>query len=144
MAEGTYGRGYGRLGIARFYALVFGVAYLGVAILELFYPESDPLQIGDVVILQRTVLQNVVHFAVGIVVLGSFFAGERAARNVARVIGVVFLLLTIYGLAAPDSIGNVFGYRGDMPMSYTVIHALTAVPALFAGFARQRPAPRPA
>jgi hypothetical protein len=144
MAEGTYGRAYGKLGIARFYALVFGVAYLGVAILELFYPESDPLQIGDVVILQRTVLQNVVHFAVGIVVLGAFFAGERAARNVARVIGVVFLLLTIYGLAAPESMGNVFGYRGGMPMAYTVIHAVTAVLALLAGFARRRAAPAPA
>jgi hypothetical protein len=138
MAEGTYGTRYGKLGIARFYAVVFGVAYLGVAILELFYPESDPLQIGDVVILQRTVLQNVVHFAVGIVVLGSFFAGETAARNVARVIGVLFLLLTIYGFAAPESLGEVLGYRGEMPLVYTLIHAATAVAALFAGFAGRR------
>ena len=130
--------GYGKLGIARFYALVFGIAYIGVAILELFYPETDPLAIADTVVLQRTVLQNVVHFAVGIIVLGSFFAGETAARNVARVIGVVFLALTVYGFVAPDSLGEVLGYDGDIPAVYNVIHAVTAVLALFAGFVGRR------
>jgi Domain of unknown function (DUF4383) len=137
MAEGY---GYGKMGIARFYALVFGIAYIGVAILELFYPETDPLTIGDTVVLQRTVLQNVIHFAVGIIVLGSFFAGESAARNVARVIGVVFVALTIYGFVAPDSLGEVLGYDGDIPAVYNFIHAATGVLALFAGFAG-RPAP---
>jgi hypothetical protein len=138
MAESGYGRGYGKMGIARFYALVFGIAYIGVAILELFYPESDPLTIGDTVVLQRTVLQNVVHFAVGIIVLGSFFAGEAPARMVARVIGVVFLILTVYGFVAPDSLGELLGYDGDIPAVYNFIHAVTAVLALFAGFAGRR------
>jgi small-conductance mechanosensitive channel len=138
MAESGYGRGYGKLGIARFYALVFGIAYLGVAILELFYPESDPLAIGDTVVLQRTVLQNVVHFAVGVVVLGSFFAGDSAARIVARVIGVVFVALTVYGFLAPDSLGDLLGYDGDIPPMYNYIHAVTAILALFAGFAGRR------
>ena len=141
MAEGAYGKAYGKMGIARFYALVFGIAYIGVAILELFYPESDPLTIGDTVILERTVLQNVVHFAVGIVVLGSFFAGEMAARNVARVIGVVFVILTIYGFAGPDSLGELLGYEGDIPVVYNIIHLATAVLALFAGFAGRRASP---
>lgn len=141
MAEGAYGKGYGKMGIARFYALVFGIAYIGVAILELFYPESDPLTIGDTVVLQRTVLQNVVHFAVGVLVLGSFFAGESAARTVARVIGVVFVILTIYGFVAPDSLGELFGYDGDIPAVYNFIHAVTGVLALFAGFAGGRTSP---
>jgi hypothetical protein len=134
MAEASYG--YGKLGIARFYALVFGIGYLGVAILELFYPESDPLTIGDAVIFQRTVLQNVVHFAVGILVLGSFFAGEPAARAMARVVGVVFVLLAIYGFVSPGSLGGVLAYDGDIPLVYNVIHAVTAVLALLAGFVR--------
>jgi uncharacterized protein DUF4383 len=129
---------YGRMGFARFYALVFGVAYIGVAILELFFPESDPLLIGDTVILERTVLQNIVHFAVGIVVLGSFFAGETAARTVARIIGVVFVALTIYGFVAPDSLGELLGYRGEIPVVYNLIHAVTAALALLAGFAGSR------
>jgi hypothetical protein len=135
MAEGAY---YGKLGFARFYALVFGIAYIGVAVLELFFPLDDPLLIGDTVILARTTLQNIIHFAVGIVVLGSFFAGEGAARTVARIIGVVFVVLTIYGFVAPDSLGDLLGYPGDIPAVYNYIHAATAVLALFAGFAGSR------
>jgi hypothetical protein len=131
-------RSYGRMGFARFYALMFGVGYLGVAILELFFPQSEPLQIGDTIILQGTILQNIVHFAVGTVMLGSFFAGETASRTMARIIGVVFLALTIYGLVAPESLGNLLGYDGGIPAIYNVIHAATAVLALFAGFARSR------
>jgi uncharacterized protein DUF4383 len=135
MTEGAYGKAYGKLGIVRFYALVFGIAYVGVAILELFYPQSDPLSIGDTLILQRTVLQNVFHFAVGIVVLGSFFAGERAARTVARIVGVVFAGLSLWGFIAPSALGSFFGYPGDIPLAYNVIQVATAVLALFAGFA---------
>jgi hypothetical protein len=129
---------YGRMGFARFYALVFGVAYIGVAILELFYPSDDPLRIGDAVILQRTTLQNIIHFAVGIVVLGSFFAGETAARNVARIIGVVFVAITIWGFVAPSSLGEFLGYEGDIPTAYNIVHLVTALLALFAGFAGSR------
>jgi len=129
---------YGRMGFARFYALMFGIAYIGVAILELFFPESDPLRIGDTVLLQRTLLQNIIHFAIGIVLLGSFFAGEAAARGVARILGIVFLALTIWGFAAPDSLGTFLGYDGDIPVVYNVVHAVSAVVALLAGFAGSR------
>jgi hypothetical protein len=135
MSEGAY---YGKMGFARFYALVFGVAYIGVAILELFYPADDPLRIGDLVILQRTTLQNIIHFAVGIVVLGSFFAGETAARNVARIIGVVFVALTIWGFLSPSSLGEFLGYDSDIPAVYNFVHLVTALLALFAGFAGSR------
>jgi hypothetical protein len=127
--------GYGRMGFARFYALVFGVAYIGVALLELILGD---LRIGDALILQRTTLQNIVHFAIGIAVLGSFFAGERASRTMARVVGVVLLILAIYGFIAPDSLGSLLGYDGDIPMSYNIIHLVSAVLALFAGFAAGR------
>ena len=134
MAEGAY---YGKMGFARFYALVFGIAYIGVALLELITGD-DGLLIGDTVILARTTLQNIVHWAVGVVVLGSFFAGEAAARTVARIVGVVFVALTIYGFVAPDSLGDLLGYPGDIPMSYNIVHLLTALLALFAGFAGGR------
>ncbi|HEX2029797.1 MAG TPA: DUF4383 domain-containing protein [Actinomycetota bacterium] len=131
MAEGAYGK----MGLARTYALVFGMAYIAVAILELFFPQSDPLEAGGFVIFQRTTLQNVIHFAVGVVVLGSFFSGEAAARAVARVIGVVFLALAIWGFASPGSLGAFLGYEGEIPLIYNLIHAATAALALFAGFA---------
>jgi Domain of unknown function (DUF4383) len=135
VADNAY---YGRMGFARFYALVFGIAYIGVALLELIMGE---LRIGDALILQRTTLQNIVHFAIGIVVLGAFFAGEGASRTVTRVIGVVFVILTIWGFAAPDSLGSILGYDGDIPMSYNIVHLVSGLLALFAGFAGTRRAP---
>lgn len=141
MAEGTYREGsYGRMGFARTYALIFGIAYIGVAILELFFPLTDPLAAGDTVILARTTLQNIVHFAVGVVVLGSFFAGESAARMVARVIGIVFVVLTIWGFVASESLGDILGFPEGVgiPMVYNIIHAATALLALFAGFGGSR------
>lgn len=134
---------YGRMGFARFYALVFGIAYLGVAILELFFPEGDALKAGNFVLFERTTLQNIIHFAVGAVVLGSFFAGESTARTVARVIGILFLALTIWGFVSPDSLGSFLGYSGEIPLFYNLVHAATAALALFAGFAgtaERRPA----
>ena len=131
MAEGAYGK----LGFARFYALVFGIAYIGVSLLELILGE---LTLGNTVILARTTLQNLVHWAVGIAVLGSFFAGEAAARMVARIVGIVFMVLVVWGFVAPDSLGELLGYNGDIPMSYNIVHLVTGLAALFAGFGGSR------
>jgi Domain of unknown function (DUF4383) len=128
MAEGAYGK----LGFARTYALIFGIAYIAVALLELILGD---LTAGDFVILQRTTLQNIIHWAVGVVVLGSFFAGEAAARMVARIVGIVFVALTIWGFVSPSSLGDLLGYSGDIPLIYNIIHLVTALVALFAGFA---------
>ncbi len=139
MGERTYREGtYGRMGFARMYALIFGIAYLGVAILELFFPLNEPLRAGGTIVLARTTIQNLVHWAVGVVVLGSFFASEAAARTVARVVGVVFVVLTIWGFVSPESLGSILGYPDDLPMVYNIIHAATAALALFAGFAGPR------
>ena len=134
MAEGAYGK----MGIARFYALVFGIAYLAVAILELFYSDKA-LSIGNTVILYKGTLHNVIHFAVGILVIGSFFAGESAAKSVARVVGVLFLVITIWNVVAGDSYADFVGIPGgELPVSYTIVHAITAIGALFAGFSAGR------
>jgi hypothetical protein len=129
MAEGSYGR----VGFARTYALIFGIAYVAVALLELILGD---LQVGDFVLLDRTTLQNVIHWAVGLVVLGSFFAGEGAARTVARIVGIVFVAITIWGFVSPSSFGEFLGYSGDIPVFYNIVHLVTALVALFAGFAR--------
>jgi hypothetical protein len=123
MAEGAYGK----LGFARVYALIFGIVYLAVALVEFI--------VGDFLFLEPTTIQAVVHLAVGLVVLGSYFAGEAAARTVARIIGIVFVALTVWGFVAPDSLGNILGYDGAIPVAYNIIHLVTALVALFAGFA---------
>jgi hypothetical protein len=126
-----------RLGIARIYALVFGIAYLSVAVLEVALGSSG-LRIGDTQILRVTAAQNVVHWAVGLVVLGSFFAGEIAAKMTARVIGIVFVAVTVLGFVARGFTGNLLGFDGPLPWTYNIVHLATAAFALFAGFAAER------
>jgi hypothetical protein len=124
-------------GIVQIYALVFGIAYLGVAVLEDVFG-SGGLKIGGTTILQVQLVQNIIHWIVGLAVLGSFFAGENVAKIVARVVGVVFVLVTLLGLFLEPLTGQLLGFPDALPMSYNIVHLLTAAAALFAGFAAQR------
>jgi hypothetical protein len=124
-------------GIVQMYALVFGIAYLAVAVLEDVLGTGG-LKLGGTTILQVTVVQNLIHWIVGLAVLGSFFAGENWAKLVARVVGVVFVLVTLLGLFVEPLTGQLLGFPNALPMSYNLVHLLTAAAALFAGFAAQR------
>ncbi len=126
-----------RFGIVQIYALVFGIAYLAVAVLEVALGSSG-LKIGGTTILQIQLVQNIIHWIVGLAVLGSFFAGENVAKMVARVVGVVFVLVTLVGLFVEPLTGQLLGFPEALPMSYNIVHLLTAAAALFAGFAAQR------
>lgn len=120
--------------IARTYALIFGITYVAVALIELILG-SEGLVIGDTTILKVTGLQNAVHWLVGVGVLASYAAGEVAAKMTARIVGVVFVLLTVLGLVARDLTGDILGFPDGLPWSYNIVHALSAAAALFAGFA---------
>jgi len=126
-----------RFGIVQIYALVFGIAYLAVAVLEVALG-SGGLKIGGTTILQIQLVQNIIHWIVGLAVLGSFFAGENVAKMVARVVGVVFVVVTLVGLFVEPLTGQLLGFPEALPMSYNIVHLLTAAAALFAGFAAQR------
>jgi hypothetical protein len=119
------------------YALVFGIAYLAVAVLEVILG-SGGLKIGGTTILQATLVQNLIHWVVGLAVLGSFFAGESVAKLVARAVGVVFVVVTLLGLFVEPLTGQLLGFPDGLPLSYNLVHLLTAAAALFAGFAAQR------
>ena len=138
MAEGAYG--YGKMGVARMYALVFGIAYLAVGLLELFYGVDDPLLIGDTVLIAGGTVHIIIHLAVGILVLGSFFAGQSAAKSVARVVGVVFLIVFALNVFASNFYAELVGFPNGAktPIVYTIVHAVTAAGALFAGFSAGR------
>ena len=124
-------------GIVQIYALVFGIAYLGVAVLEVAFG-SNGLKIGGVTILQVQLVQNLIHWVTGLAVLGSFFAGENVAKLVARVVGIVFVVVVLLGLFVEPLTGQLLGFPDALPASYNIVHILTAAAALFAGFAAQR------
>jgi hypothetical protein len=139
MASGTVGRSR----IARTAALILGVAYLGVALVEVVLG-SDGLVIGDRASTNRVVLllepaHNGIHWLTGLVLLGSSFAGEATARPVLRAVGVVLLALTVVGLVAGEFTMGLLGYQGApaVPISYTILHGVSAGGALYAGFSRQ-------
>jgi hypothetical protein len=124
MAEGAYGK----LGVARFYALVFGIAYLAVALAELIVQKGLPN------ILYFTWQQNIIHWIVGVVVLGSFFGSERTAAIVARVVGILFLVITVWGYLG-TSLWEILGLPSGVSTTvYSIVHLVTAVGALYAGF----------
>jgi hypothetical protein len=126
-----------RYGIVQMYALIFGIAYLAVAVLEVALG-SNGLKIGGTTILQVQLVQNAIHWLVGLAVLGSFFVGESAAKLVARVVGIVFVVVALLGLFVEPLTGQLLGFPDALPMSYNIVHILTAAAALFAGFAAQR------
>jgi uncharacterized protein DUF4383 len=133
----TVARVPSRYGIVQMYALIFGIAYLGVAVLEVILG-SNGLKIGGTTILQIQPVQNAIHWLVGLAVLGSFFAGENTAKLVARAVGIVFVLVALLGLFVEPLTGQLLGFPEALPMSYNIVHVLTAAAALFAGFAAQR------
>ena len=135
--EATATRPRSGWGIVQVYALVFGIAYIAVAVLEDILGGSG-LKIGGTTILMVTVVQNAIHWVVGLAVLGSFFAGESTAKLVARAVGIVFVLVTILGFFVEPLTGQLLGFSGGLPLSYNLVHLLTAAAALFAGFAAQR------
>ena len=127
-----------KLGIVRVYALVFGIAYLAVAALEVGLKVfgSGSLVVSGHTILKITPAQNAIHWLVGVAVLGSFFAGTAVAKAVARGVGLVFLLVSGLGIFAATFTGKLLGFPGALPVSYNVVHVATMVAALFAGFER--------
>ena len=133
----TVSRAQPRYGIVQLYALIFGIAYLAVAVLEIVLG-SNGLKIGSTTILQVQPVQNAIHWLVGLAVLGSFFAGESTAKLVARAVGIVFVLVSLLGLFVEPLTGQLLGFPDALPLSYNIVHILTAAAALFAGFAAQR------
>src|SRR5437763_16863811 len=112
-----------RFGIVQMYALVFGIAYIAVALLEdILGASGKTLTVGGYTILMLTGIQNAIHWIVGVAVFGSFFAGESTAKLVARVVGIVFVLVTLLGLVAEPFTGKLLGFSGALPGSYNLVH----------------------
>ena len=57
------------------YALIFGIAYLGVALLEVAHG-SGGLKFGGVIVLQIQLVQNLIHWSVGLAVSWLVFRGN--------------------------------------------------------------------
>ncbi len=139
MAALSRGGALAKSGTAAMFALVFGVAYVATALLEVILGD-DGWTVGDVssvneIILLKSTPHNLIHWVVGIGLLGALFLGM--AKVAARAVGGVFALVTVLGLIAPSfTMDDLLDYGPGLsvPISYTLIHAVTALAGLYAGF----------
>lgn len=115
-------------------ALGVGLVYAAATVIEL---STGELAFGGATLLDRTTKSNLLHWAVALGLLGSYFAGVRPSSVACKVVGVVFVLLTGWGLLSVTSLGTFLGYSDGVPVSYQVLHALTAAFCLAGGFMRR-------
>jgi hypothetical protein len=114
-------------------ALGVGVLYALLTAVELLIGDWT---LGDTTLLQRTTKANLLHWALALALLGGYFAGERASRLVCRIAGAVFAVLGVWGLASAASLGDLLGYQDGIPVIYSVLHVISAILCIFAGFGR--------
>ena len=139
MAALSKGAALAKSGTAALFALVFGVAYVATALLEVILGD-DGWTVGDVssvneIILLKSTPHNLIHWVVGIALLAALFLGM--AKVAARVVGVVFAIVTVLGLIAPSfTMDDLLDYGPGLsvPIAYTLVHATTALAGLYAGF----------
>jgi len=122
---------------AQLYALVVGAVLLGAGILGFFYNSS--FAIGDDVprdavlgLLDVNAWHNIVHLATGALGLAAF-AHAASARAYALGLGVVYLLVAIWGFAIGD--GGVILNLIPINAPDNVLHLLLGIGGLAAGAA---------
>lgn len=108
------------------YALVFGIAYVVVALVELLFRNVA----GG--LLFFTPVHNAIHWLTGVLGLLAYWSGMAMAKLYAQVFGVVFLLVFVLGVAAPDFLSTVLGY--PVNWLYNVVHLVTGLAGVYAGF----------
>ena len=129
----------------RLLGLVLGVIYLLVGILGFFLTSETGFAAtsGPKVIdlFQVNPLHNLVHLAVGIVLVVTALVGIRSARIANMTLGAIFLLVGVVGLllASPDNALNVLAING----ADNVLNFATAVLLLCVGYGADRVIARP-
>ncbi len=108
-------------------AKIFAVVFIAIGILG-FVPgiTVDGMLLG---IFQVNALHNIVHILTGLVAIWGATSASNA-RLYFKVFGVVYLIVTILGLAT----GSVLGLIG-INLADNLLHIVITVVALYAGFA---------
>jgi len=127
---------------AQLYAGLVGGVLVVAGVIGFFYSASfgGPGTVDDVFgILAVNAWHNLVHIATGGLGLLAFVVGARASRNYALGIGVVYILVAIWGFA----IGSGDSILGFIPINTedSVLHAALGVVGLAAGVASPQVSP---
>jgi hypothetical protein len=129
---------------ARLYCLLVGAALVVAGIIGFFYEASfasgDSIRSDDVFgILSVNGWHNLVHIAIGAVLL---LAAGSAARGAALVVGVVYVVLCVLGFIATSNNGIGFVAENDTLLKLVpvnnednVLHLILGITGVIAAFA---------
>jgi hypothetical protein len=129
---------------ARLYCLLVGAALVVVGIIGFFYEASfasgDSIRSDDVFgILSVNGWHNLVHIAIGAVLL---LAAGSAARGAALVVGVLYIVLCVLGFIATSNNGIGFVAENDTLLKLVpvnnednVLHLILGITGVIAAFA---------
>lgn len=122
-------------GPARTFTLVFGTAYILVALAEslLSLAGHGRLVVGGVTLLAFSLVHNMVHWGLGLGLLAARYFGRYPARLASGIVGGILVALSLVGLLTPSALNRMMGVTA-VPAAYTVVYALTAIFGLVAAF----------
>ena len=139
-AHGDHGHGHGRLQDSpnRLLGAVFGVVYLLVGLIGFAVTGFDGFVDTDtndkVIFFEVNGLANVVHLAVGALLLFSAMKSVAAAKGSNVLVGAVYLTLGIIGLFILDSDLNILSLNGPD----NVLHLASAAVLLGVGLSMDK------
>lgn len=110
------------------FALVFGIVYIAIGLLGFAFLGSTPETREILNLFGIDILHNVVHLAIGGVLLFSAKDGPTARRG-NLIVGSVYLLLAIIGFAGILEQGDIL----NLNLADNFLHISTAVLALYFG-----------
>lgn len=117
------------------FAVLFGVVYLLVGVVGFFVTGDVGFtsETGDAtLLLELNPLHNIVHLAIGAVLLIGGFAGAGAAKSVNMLIGAVLLVVGVAGFFVSGSLNILALNAAD-----NLVHIVTGVLALAVALRKQ-------
>jgi Domain of unknown function (DUF4383) len=119
-------------------ALVFGAVFVVVGLAGFLVSGGHPAAgaTGGALLglFQVNVLHNVVHLAIGAVMIAAALRGDRAARSANRGFGVLYLVLFVAGLFLVGTPLNIVALNGGD----NILHLVLGVVLAGAGFGADR------
>lgn len=122
-------------GPARLFAFTFGLAYLVLAVLEVFLGITDQVfHVGGRTFFEYAALHNAIHWLLALVLLSSLYFGRYPAKMTAWTVGSIFAVVALISLFARGWSGDVLGHGHAMPWGLVAMNLLTAVCGLLVGY----------
>lgn len=120
---------------------VFGAIYVVVGIAGFFITSGVGFTATEgrpLIVFEVNPLHNIIHLAIGALLLGGAAAGAATSRLINVLVGVLYLLVGVAGFFLLDTPANIIALN----IADNFLHIGTAVIALALGMRKEAPGPR--